>query len=305
MAGKVTLSRKFARSGAVDRAAGIIYGVAVITQGAVRGWGVSADATTLEQVKACSEAYEGGLKVKADHKSGIFGTAASLRKFRIDGDTLRADLHVLKSEVNREKLFEMAEEISDTFGLSIVFSGEDEVRGGKRFARCTEIYSADIVSEPAANPNGLFSQPETTTMTPEEIKAAIDAMRADLAAIVTRCSALETGFAGCAPKAEMSAIDTGLKELSAKIADRNELASVIAKQFAERLGVAPAAAPAAAPAIAAAPPAAPVKNFEAVVKEQRDLGKGRGEAVTFCVKAHADLYQDYRNRQATGQAGQL
>jgi hypothetical protein len=63
---------------------------------------------------------------------------------------------------------EMAETMPGAFGLSIAFSGAPE--GGDdatRFARCTEIYSCDIVDIPAANPTGLFSElmktePEST-----------------------------------------------------------------------------------------------------------------------------------------------
>jgi hypothetical protein len=101
------------------------------------------------------------VKVKADHGSGVFSTTGHLKSFRLDGDVLRADLHVLKTEKDREKLFEMAETIPDTFGLSISFDGPDEKIKGKMFARCSEIYSTDIVSEAAANPSGLFSAKES------------------------------------------------------------------------------------------------------------------------------------------------
>jgi len=152
-----SVSQTFSTSGRVDRTNGIIFGVSVITEGIAEGHDVSIDAKTLQQVKQCASTYSGGLKVKADHRSGIWAVAAYLRNFRIEGAQLKADLHILDSEENREKLLEMAETIPDTFGLSISFSGPFETIGQTIYARCDEIYSADIVTEPAANPNGLFA----------------------------------------------------------------------------------------------------------------------------------------------------
>jgi hypothetical protein len=93
-----------------------------------------------------------------------------LRDFSIDGNQLRADLHLLKSHEDFEKILEMAENMPGSFGLSISFSGESEAmtEGQIPSARCMEIYSADLVDQPAANPTGLFqSMPDTTT--PEEV----------------------------------------------------------------------------------------------------------------------------------------
>jgi hypothetical protein len=54
-------------------------------------------------------------------------------------------------------VLEIAEKLPDTFGISIAFSGPVREIGGKSFASCTELYSADLVQTPAANPTGLFS----------------------------------------------------------------------------------------------------------------------------------------------------
>jgi hypothetical protein len=53
---------------------------------------------------------------------------------------------------------DLASEIPDAFGISISFSGESE-QNGQEFdlARCSELYSADLVQHPASNPTGLFS----------------------------------------------------------------------------------------------------------------------------------------------------
>jgi hypothetical protein len=174
----------------VDREAGILRGVSVITEGEAKGHGMIVDGVTLEQVKACAETYVDGLRVKMDHYTGIDAMVGVLRDFQIDGLQLRADLHLIKSHDDFEKILEMAETMPGSFGLSISFSGESEdvevpsddseevepnsgelPEGGVeivRAARCMEIYSADIVDQPAANPSGLFqAMPED--IKPEEV----------------------------------------------------------------------------------------------------------------------------------------
>jgi hypothetical protein len=177
----------------VDREAGVLRGVSVITEGEAKGHGMIVDSVTLEQVKACAETYVDGLRVKMDHATGIDAMVGVLRDFQIDGIQLRADLHLIKSHEDFEKILEMAENMPGSFGLSISFSGEsedvevpsddtEEVEpnsgelppsvGGSveivRAARCMEIYSADLVDQPAANPSGLFQvMPEN--IKPEEV----------------------------------------------------------------------------------------------------------------------------------------
>lgn len=153
---KHCFTSRFIHSG-VDRAAKTIYGVSVASVGEAKGHNIFLDDTTLKQLKSCAETYRGGLKVKANHGSGVFSTMGLLKNFNLDGSQLRADFEVFGSSADMDKLFDMAEKIPDTFGFSVAFSGEDQAIGKKLFARCQEIYSADLVSEPAANPTGLFS----------------------------------------------------------------------------------------------------------------------------------------------------
>lgn len=176
----------------VDREAGILRGVSVITEGEAKGHDMIVDAITLQQVKACAETYVDGLRVKMDHYTGIDAMVGVLRDFVIDGPQLRADLHLIKSHEDFEKILEMAENMPGSFGLSISFSGEsedvevpsedtDEVEPNSgelpdsgteiaRAARCMEIYSADLVDQPAANPSGLFQAMSEPTA-PEEVPA--------------------------------------------------------------------------------------------------------------------------------------
>lgn len=147
----------------IDASSGVITGVSVITVGAAKGHGVYVDATTLQQVKECAEKYTGGVKVKMNHSGGAGDIIGYLQKFRIDGKKLIADFFLLRASPHRAYVLEIAKTIPDTFGLSISFSGPREKRGEQSFARCTEIYSADLVSEPAANPSGLFSRGNSKT----------------------------------------------------------------------------------------------------------------------------------------------
>lgn len=250
-------------AGKVDRQAGIIHGVSVITKGTAKGYAIQVDDTTLAQIERCAKEYAGGLKVVASHTKPAdspFSASGYLRNFSRDGDQLRADLHVLKSEVHREKLFEMAEEISDTFGISVAFSGVDEVINGRTFARCDEIHNAALVDSPAANPTGLFAVGNvdargggtSPAMTPDEIKALVSAAVAtQLTEFSGRVRAVEDSLKTFAASDAVTALTKQVTELSAGLttakkefadglandAKRVELAAqTVAKEFASTVG---------------------------------------------------------------------
>ena len=149
-----------ASAGVIDAQTGIIRGVSLITKGPALGHGVMIDDKTLEQVKKAAEQYSGGLKVKLDHSGGAGDIVGYIDTLRIEGEKLLGDLHLLESSVHRAYILEIAERIPDTFGLSIAFSGPSEKSADKltTLQRCSEIYSVDLVSEPAANPAGFFSR---------------------------------------------------------------------------------------------------------------------------------------------------
>lgn len=196
----------------IDKKAGIIRGVSVFQQGEISDRGLHADGKTLSLLKGFCETYANGVKVKANHKSGIFDVSGVLRSFRLDGGVLRADLHVLKSEENSDKLLEMAEEIPDTFGLSVSIEQELEQIGGKMFIRPTSVFSVDLVTEPAACPSGLFStrRIDATTkikpMNPEDMLKEFNAIKAAIAGFESRLAKFE-----CAP-------GTDKEEMGKKIA---------------------------------------------------------------------------------------
>jgi len=156
----------------VDREAGILRGVSVITAGVeAKGHGIWIDQTSLEMVKACAETYVDGLQVKSDHGSGFGEIEGVLRNFQIDDNQLRADFYLIKSGEEYERIMEMAELMPSSFGLSIEFSGVSEEIAEYRYARPVEIYAAALVGQPAANPSGIF-QAMTEEIKPEEVPAA-------------------------------------------------------------------------------------------------------------------------------------
>ena len=192
-------------TGDIDAAAATIKNVSVITVGEARGHGMQIDEKTLLQVKAAAETYAGGLKVKTDHYSGFNEIVGALKNFTIDGDQLRADLFLLKNHDATARIIEMAELMPDTFGLSISFSGDHEEDGDTTFARCSEIYSADLVDTPAANPTGLFSAKVDSMKTVMDEKQTAAAIAAALAPVIEEMAALS---------AKLSALEVDDKEMT-------------------------------------------------------------------------------------------
>jgi len=304
-------------AGSVDAASGTIRGVSLITEGPALGHGVQVDRTTLEQVKIAAEQYEGGLKVKLDHNSGAGDIVGFIDNLRIDGPKLLGDLHLLQNSPHRAYILEIAEKIPDTFGLSIAFSGPAEMSKDKKtvLQRCSEIYSVDIVSEPAANPSGFFSRKlkqlqvaeETETETEaeppeieitipmnEETKKAIAGMiESAMMGLSERLSKLEAGM----PKPEDKPAAMSAQAETVQLAAQ-KAAEAALKEFAKTFG-APAA-----PVVSAEAPAKKEesKKFEDILKAKKDELKGDvAAAMSFCIKNHSSEYLAYRTRVAQGE----
>jgi hypothetical protein len=294
--------------GQIDAQAATISDVSVITVGEAKGHGMQIDAQTLTEVKAAAETYAGGLKVKTDHYTGFNEIVGTLKNFRIDGDQLRADLFLLKNHDATARILEMAELMPDTFGLSISFTGEhEESAGGTVFARCTEIYSADLVDAPAANPTGLFSVKVDSGKKVMDEKQFAEALASALAPINDKLSAFEafmteatTKFAALeykpedeeAPKMEDGEMpeseDEEKEDMSAKLAA--ELAEI--KSLVTNFGAKPVAP---AVAVEAKADAAAPTNFSealAVVKAEGLSGSAATKAV---IARFPDLYLAARN----------
>ena len=191
----------------IDTDAGIISGVSVITAGECAGKhaGTWIDQTTISALLSISAGFKDGVKVKLsqseEHDGSVGQIIGTLKAFRIDGDQLRADLHLLKSDENYGKILEMSAKMPEAFGLSVAVDKNYEKKGDKHFLRPTDIYSIDLVEQPAAN-RGLFSAKSMN-----DIKLAADG---------------KTHEKDCGCKACMSAKEKS--ELSAMIADQVALA---------------------------------------------------------------------------------
>jgi hypothetical protein len=300
-----------ASAGVIDAQTGIIRGVSLITKGPALGHGVMIDDKTLEQVKKAAEQYSGGLKVKLDHSGGAGDIVGYIDTLRIEGEKLLGDLHLLESSVHRAYILEIAERIPDTFGLSIAFSGPSEKSADKltTLQRCSEIYSVDLVSEPAANPNGFFARKLEQLQTAPESKAKIETMNDELKEAIQ--GMIQSAMMGMNDKlAKLEAALPPVEEKPAAMSAQTEVVQLAAnaaalaavKEFAKSFG-----APAAPIASAEAPkPVAQAQKFEDVVAAKATELKGdKSSAISFAVKNHADLYAVYRARVQGGELVKL
>ena len=138
--------------------------VSLISKGVASGHGLEIDdeslATALESLKGKKKLrsylhhsmWEDRLGAEIGYFSG----------FRVEDDRLMADKFTfLKSFKNNKKeqydaLVELAKEMPEEFGVSLSFSFETEKSDSMPAVRFKEVFSADFVDQPAANPRGLF-----------------------------------------------------------------------------------------------------------------------------------------------------
>ena len=304
-----------ASAGVIDAQTGIIRGVSLITKGPALGHGVMIDDKTLQQVKSAAEQYSGGLKVKLDHSGGAGDIVGYIDTLRIEGEKLLGDLHLLETSPHRGYILEIAERIPDTFGLSIAFSGPSEKSADKltTLQRCSEIYSVDLVSEPAANAglfarklkqlqNGESEQPEAKIEIElpmnDEMKKAIEGMiQSALMGMNEKLAKLESALPPVEEKPAAMSAQNDAVQLAA-----NTAALAAVKEFAKSFG-----APAAPIASAEAPkPVVQAQKFEDVVAAKATELKGnKSAAISFAIKNHADLYAAYRARVQGGEIVKL
>ena len=183
----------------VDAENGIIRGVRVITKGEAKGHSflgepMIVDDTTIMEVVTAAASFQDGVPVKLAHGTDIEELIGSIREIVADGDCARGDLYLLKSHESFATIIEMAETMPSNFGISISFMNAPEPVKGSDMepdgdeddgeaqginpqyqddivayaARVCELYSADLVANPATGDgNGLFSQPIIEPTTPE------------------------------------------------------------------------------------------------------------------------------------------
>lgn len=164
----------------VDRKAGVIYGLSVITKMVLTDRPGEIDDVSLSQVVQLGNNTTLGLKSRLGHPNmsgDAMGTMLGrVRNFRLDGDIVRGDLHFDPTAYDTpngnlaDYVMKLAESDPDAFGTSLVFRFEEEYREdgkGQRLKdehnnelpplyRFTELFASDVVDDPAAN-DGLFS----------------------------------------------------------------------------------------------------------------------------------------------------
>ena len=132
-----------------------LNGVSILTVGEARGHNLTIDQTSLEQALKVAQSMK-RIKVTMGHGAPVTGILGYIDNFSIKGDRLMGDLNLFNTN-EAQFVEQLAQVLPEGFGISLTFSGVPEIMGSERFARVTEIYDCSIVSEPAANPAGIFS----------------------------------------------------------------------------------------------------------------------------------------------------
>lgn len=134
-----------------------------LASGEKQEYQIFVDGETLTGVEKAASVYATGVKVKADHGSGVMAVIGYLTGFRRGKsdkgeEQTRADFHIFKTVPNLDHLIELIKKIPDTMGFSATFDQGLQKIGESIFARCEELFSVDFVTDPASNPQGIFNR---------------------------------------------------------------------------------------------------------------------------------------------------
>lgn len=238
----------------------VIRGVSVITTGPAKGHGLMVDAETLAQVVQCSKAR--AVKVKMLHNSDLSQVIGTLKNFRIEGEKVLADLHLLSSAPARDFVLEIARTMPSAFGLSISFEGTPD----GNLARCSRLLSVDLVDEPAANPDGLFEE------------KPMDAPAADVTTKTEPMTEDPEKMEAPTPEDRLAALEAAVGEIKAM------LASLMAEESTEtEMGAKPEAP--ATPEPPAKPEEQAGQAFEAIETKILGAVETRFEALATLIKS--------------------
>jgi len=179
-----------------DYGAGLLLGVAVVSRGEAVGHGEWIDGEFLGQTAQAINASPAGTKSRFTHPElsadGMGKQLGRIKNGRVDGDVVRADLHVLPAAHEAPDgdlagyVMDLGEQDPAAFGTSIVYEpdrkaetefamnhgaviGENGYYDDSDFqspdplntanlphVRLAKLFADDVVDEPAANPAGLF-----------------------------------------------------------------------------------------------------------------------------------------------------
>jgi hypothetical protein len=166
----------------VDRKANVIFGAALmqtgdLNDGDARPWTV--DAKTLAQAEQFAKRSKNGIKARFTHPNmssdGMGSYLGRWKNVRVDGDTLRGDLHIADAAFSSPQgdlgtyVMDLAESDPEAFGVSLATrldqddlqsferKQRDAEEGGAKWPmRFSDVRAGDIVDEPAATRGGLF-----------------------------------------------------------------------------------------------------------------------------------------------------
>ena len=220
-------------------------GISVATVGPALGHEMFVDDVTLLQAEQAGLAGS-PVKVFVDHDESIDSLIGFLSGFRIEEDQLRADLELLSAHPQADFYAEILTKAPGRVGFSMTFAGKPEDVGDRRFARVENLVSVDLVSRPAANPDGVFkagnAAPQVDTsaegMTENSVtekvefdaKAAIEALSAVVSKLEESVAAIAAEKAEVAPEAAPVAEAEEVKaEEAAPAVDSAELSALSAK----------------------------------------------------------------------------
>lgn len=168
--------------GTVDMDKGVLLGVKVIEIGSVNdSRPFFVDEETLRQIEELGNRPSKGVKVRYTHAGSEDAMGSHLGRasnFRVDGDCVRADITLAKSSFISPRgnlggyVLTLAEEDSLSLGMSVAGTLDGETMSdledsGVMPLRFIDLYSADVVADPAATRNGLFSS-QGNNMTEEK-----------------------------------------------------------------------------------------------------------------------------------------
>lgn len=175
----------------VDRELGVIYGAQVMRTGEVRGHDCYADIETLQALVAAGNSNS-SVKARWEHPSmcsPTLGTYLGRQKnFRLDGDVVRADLHLYEKAdpEKRKHVMDMAEDNPDMIGQSVCIYCSLDPGTDERFkidgeqlpvVRVKSLTAVDVVDQGAAT-DGMFAEQvpdvELSARTFAELRQALE-----------------------------------------------------------------------------------------------------------------------------------
>lgn len=173
----------------IDREAGILKAVSVITRGAAKGHGFDIDDVMLGQVAAAINGKESGIRSHLGHPAGFGGgdgimvRVGRFQEAKVDekAGKVKADFAFGAYAENvpgkgnvRDYLLDLAEEDAAEVALSILFvpaepedREDEEGRNMPPAVRLKELLAVDWVDDPAANPGGLLSEGPGDAVSPQ------------------------------------------------------------------------------------------------------------------------------------------